>query len=161
MEKFYYKSFMINGEKFTFVPSHRTPLKSHKNDVDLCNTQLTIPYEEMEAAIKELQENGRYKDFIVSEYIAGRDRKEAEWMQKNIEYWNGIRKENEQKAEIMKEVIEDIKTYCKCKEEIVCLVYNKLEDCIKDGYFVVYTYSGHKTIRLADVGIMEYTKRIA
>ena len=40
-------------------------------------------------------------------------------------------------------------------------VYNKLEDCIKDGYFVVYTYSGHKTIRLADVGIMEYTKRIA
>ena len=100
MEKFYYKSFMINGEKFTFVPSHRTTLKSHKNDVDLCNTQLTIPYEEMEAAIKELQENGRYKDFIVSEYIAERDRKEAEWMQKNIEYWNGIRKENERKAEI-------------------------------------------------------------
>ena len=91
MEKFYFKSFMVNGEKFTFVPSHRTPLKLHKNDVDLCNTSLTIPYEEMETAINELQENGRYKDFVVSEYITERDRKEAEQMQKNIEYWDGIR----------------------------------------------------------------------
>lgn len=160
MEKFYFRSFMINGEKFTFVPSHRTPLKLHKNDVDLCNTQLTIPYEEMEKAIKELQKNGRYKDFIVSEYITERDRKEAERIQKNIEYWDGIRKENERKAEIMKEVIADIKAYCNKKEDYE-LVYNKLEDCIKDGYFVIYTYSGHKSIRLADVGIMEYTKRIA
>lgn len=47
MEKFYFKSFIVDGEKFTFVTSHRTPLKLHKNDVDLCNTQLTIPYEEM------------------------------------------------------------------------------------------------------------------
>ena len=80
-------------------------------------------------------------------------------MQKNTKYWNGIRKENERKAEIMKEVIADIKAYCNKKESYE-LVYNKLEDCIKDGYFVIYTYSGHKYIRLVDVGILEYTKRI-
>lgn len=160
MEKFYYKSFMINGEKFTFVPSHRTPLKSHKNDVDLCNTQLTIPYEEMEAAIKELQENGRYKDFIISEYITERNRKEAELIQKNIEYWENIQKENKHKKEIMKNIITEIESYCQNKENYQ-LVYNKLEDCIKDGYFVVYTYSGHKIIRLKEIGILEYNKRIA
>lgn len=59
----------------------------------------------------------------------------------------------------MKEVIADIKAYCDVKEGYE-LVYNKLEDSIKDGYFVVYTYRGHKTIRLSDVGIMDYTKRI-
>ena len=64
MEKFYFKDFIINGEKFTFVPSHRTPLNLHKNDVDLCNTDLTIPFSEMETAIKALQENGKYKDLI-------------------------------------------------------------------------------------------------
>ena len=160
MEKFYFKSFMINGEKFTFTPSHRTPLKLHKNDVDLCNTDLTISYEEMETAIKELQENGRYKDFVVSEYITERDKKEAERMQKNMEYWNGIRNECKRKAEIMKEVIADIKTYCN-KNEGYELVYNRLEDCIKNGYFVIYTYGGHKSISLADAGITEYTKRIA
>lgn len=160
MKNFYFKSFIVNGEKFTFVPSGKTPLKLHKNDVDLCNTNLTIPYEEMEAAIKELQENGRYKDFIVSNYIVERNRKEAERIQKNIEYWDSIRKENERKAEIMKEVIADLKAYCNKKEGYE-LVYNKLEDSIKDGYFVVYTYSGHKIIRLADIGIMDYTRRIA
>lgn len=160
MEKFYFKSFIVNGEKFTFVPSHRTPLKLHKNDVDLCNTQLTIPFSEMEATIKDLQENGKYKDFILSEYIAERDRKEAERMQKNIEYWENICKECERKAKIMKEVIKDIKAYCDKKEGYE-LVYNKLEECIKEGYFVVYTYRGHKTIRFADAGIVEYTKRIA
>lgn len=160
MEKFYFKSFIVDGEKFTFVPSHRTPLKLHKNDVDLCNTQLTIPYEEMETAIKELQENGRYKGFIVSDYIAERDRKETERMQKNIEYWENVHKENEQKKEIIQDIIEEIKIYCDRKEGYQ-LVYNKLEDCIKDGYFVIYTYSGHKIIRLADIDITEYTKRIA
>lgn len=159
MEKFYFKDFIINGEKFTFVPSHRTPLNLHKNDVDLCNTDLTIPFSEMETAIKALQENGKYKDFIVSEYIKDRNHKEVDRMQKNTKYWNGIRKENERKAEIMKEVIADIKAYCNKKESYE-LVYNKLEDCIKDGYFVIYTYSGHKYIRLVDVGILEYTKRI-
>lgn len=160
MEKFYFKSFMVNSEKFTFVPSNRTPLKLHKNDVDLCNTSLTIPYDEMKTTIKELQENGRYKDFIVSEYISERDKKEAERMQKNIEYWENIHKECERKAEIMKDVVAEIKAYCEIKEGYY-LVYNKLEDNIKEGYFVVYTYRGHKAIRLADVGIMEYTKRIA
>lgn len=160
MEKFYFKSFIVDGEKFTFVSSHKTPLKLHKNDVDLCNTNLTIPYEEMETAIKELQENGRYKDFIVYNYIVERNRKEAERIQENIQYWDGIRKENERKAEIMKEVIADVKAYCNKKEGYE-LVYNKLEDSIKDGYFVVYTYRGHKTIRFADTGIVEYIKRIA
>lgn len=160
MEKFYFKSFIVDGEKFTFVTSHRTPLKLHKNDVDLCNTQLTIPYEEMETAIKELQENGRYKDFIVSDYIAERDRKETERMQKNIEYWENVHKENERKKEIIQDIIEEIKIYCDSKEGYQ-LVYNKLEDCIKDGYFVIYTYSGHKIIRIADIDITEYTKRIA
>lgn len=160
MEKFYFKSFIVDGEKFTFVSSHKTPLKLHKNDVDLCNTNLTIPYEEMETAIKELQENGKYKDFVVSEYIIGRDKREAERIQKNIEYWENIRKECERKAKIMKEVIADIKAYCDAKEGYE-LVYNKLEDSIKDGYFVIYTYRGHKTIRLSDVCIMDYTKRIA
>lgn len=160
MEKFYFKSFIVDGEKFTFVPSHRTPLKLHKNDVDLCNTQLTIPYEEMETAIKELQENGRYKDFIVSDYIAERDRKETERMQKNIEYWENVHKENERKKEIIQDIIEEIKIYCDSKEGYQ-LVYNKLDDCIKDGYFVICTYNGHKIIRLADIDITEYTKRIA
>lgn len=160
MEKFYFKSFIVNGEKFTFVPSHRTPLKLHKNDVDLCNTQLTIPYEEMETAIKELQENGRYKDFILSEYILERDQKESERKRKNIEYWENVHKECERKTEIMKEVIAEIKVYCN-RHEGYELVYNKLENYIKDGYFVIYTYRGHKTIRLVDVGIVEYTKRIA
>ena len=159
MEKFHFRSFIVNGEKFTFVPSHRTPLKLHKNDVDLCNTNLTIPFDEMETAIKELQENGRYKNFIMSEYITERDSKAAGRMRKNIEYWDGIRKENERKAEIMKNVIAEIKAYCKNKESYH-LVYNKLEEHIKDGYFVIYTYSGHKTIKLVDAGIMEYTVRI-
>ena len=114
----------------------------------------------METAINELQENGRYKDFVVSEYITERDRKEAEQMQKNIEYWDGIHKECERKDEIMKEVIAEIKVYCR-KNEGCELVYNKLEDCIKDGYFVIYTYSGHKIIRLKEIGIAEYKERIA
>lgn len=160
MEKFYFKSFIVNGEKFTFVPSHRTPLKLHKNDVDLCNTQLIIPFSEMEATIKELQGNGKYKDFILSEYIAERNCNKADWMQENIEYWENVHKENERKNEIIQDIIDEIKIYCDSKEGYQ-LVYNKLEDCIKDGYFVIYTYSGHKIIRLADIDITEYTKRIA
>ena len=94
MENFYFKSFIVNSEKFTFVPSGKTPLKLHKNDVDLCNTNLTIPFDEMETAIKELQKNGSYKNFIISEYITERNRKETERIQKNIEYWKNIKKEN-------------------------------------------------------------------
>lgn len=160
MENFYFKSFIANGKKFTFVRSGKTPLKLHKNDVDLCNTNLTIPFDEMETAIKELQENGRYKNFIISEYITERNRKEAELIQKNIEYWENIQKENKRKKEIMKNIITEIESYCQNKENYQ-LVYNKLEDCIKDGYFVVYTYSGHKIIRLKEIGILEYNKRIA
>lgn len=160
MGNFYFKSFIVNGEKFTFVPSGKTPLKLHKNDVDLCNTNLTIPYDEMETAIKELQKNGRYKDFIISEYIAERTRKETERMQKNMEYWENIQKENKRKKETMKNIITEIESYCQNKENYQ-LVYNKLEACIKDGYFVIYTYSGHKIIRLKEIGILEYNKRIA
>lgn len=160
MEKFYSKSFAVNGEKFTFVPSHRTPLKLHKSDVDLCNTNLTIPFSEMETAIKALQKIGRYKDFIISEYIAERDRKEANRKQKLIEYWENVHKENEYKEEIMQDVIAEIKTYCNSKESYQ-LVYNKLEDSIRDGYFVVCTYTGHKVIRLKEIGITEYLERIA
>lgn len=160
MEKFHFRSFIVNGEKFTFVPSYRTPLKLHKNDVDLCNTNLTIPFDEMETAIKELQENGSYKNFIISEYITERNRKEAEWIQKNIEYWGNIQKESKRKKEIMQNIITEIELYCQNKENYQ-LVYNKLENCIKDGYFVIYTYSGHKIIRLKEIGILEYNKRIA
>lgn len=160
MEKFHFRSFIVNGEKFTFVPSHRTPLKLHKNDVDLCNTNLTIPFDEMETAIKELQKNGSYKNFIISEYITERNRKETERIQKNIEYWKNIKKENKRKKEIMQNIITEIESYCQNKENYQ-LVYNKLEDCIKDGYFVIYTYSGHKIIRLKEIGILEYNKRIA
>ena len=160
MEKFHFRSFIVNGEKFTFVPSHRTPLKLHKNDVDLCNTNLTIPFNEMETAIKELQENGSYKNFIISEYITERNQKETERIQKNIEYWKNIKKENKRKKEIMQNIITEIESYCQNKENYQ-LVYNKLEDCIKDGYFVIYTYSGHKIIRLKEIGILEYNKRIA
>lgn len=81
-------------------------------------------------------------------------------MQKNIEYWENVHKENERKKEIIQDIIEEIKIYCDSKEGYQ-LVYNKLEDCIKDGYFVIYTYSGHKIIRIADIDITEYTKRIA
>lgn len=160
MEKFYFKSFMVNGEKFTFCPSHRTPLKLHKNDVDLCNTNLTIHFSEMETAIKELQENGRYKDFVVLDYIAERDRKEAERMQKDIEYWENVHRECERKKKIMQDVIAEVKTYCSSKDGIE-LVYNKLEECIKEGYFLVYTYRGHNTVRLKEIGIAGYMERIA
>ena len=160
MEKFYFKSFIANSEKFTFVRSGKTPLKLHKNDVDLCNTNLTIPFDEMETAIKELQENGSYKNFIISEYITERNRKEAERIQKNIEYWGNIQKESKRKKEIMQNIITEIELYCQNKENYQ-LVYNKLENCIKDGYFVIYTYSGHKIIRLKEIGILEYNKRIS
>lgn len=159
MEKFYFKSFIVSGEKFTFCHSHKTPLKLHKNDVDLCNTNLTIPFEEMETAIKELQENGRYKDFVVSDYIAERDRKEAERIQKNIKYWENVHRECERKKKIMQDVIAEVKTYCDSKDGFI-LVYNKLEECIKDGYFLVYTYRGHKTVRLKEISITGYMERI-
>ena len=60
----------------------------------------------------------------------------------------------------MQNIITEIESYCQNKESYH-LVYNKLEDCIKDGYFVIYTYSGHKIIRLKEIGILEYNKRIA
>ena len=154
MEKFYFKSFVAGGEKFTFTPTHVIPLKDCKSNVRLCDSNLIIPFTEMGTAIKELQENGRYKDFIISEYIAERDRKEAE------RYWENIHKEVEHKKAIMQDVIADIKAYCSKQAEWV-LVYNKLEDCIKDGYFMIYDelYNGHKIIKLKEVGITEYNER--
>lgn len=75
MKNFYYRTFIAGGEKFTFVPSARTPLKMYRNHVDLCNTSLTIPYTEMETAISQLQTVGEYNGFNVREYVIERERK--------------------------------------------------------------------------------------
>jgi len=155
MKNFYFRDFTINNEKFTFVPSHKTPLKLHQNDVDLCNTNLTIPYEEMETAINELQTFGRYKDFVIAEYIEERNKQLEEYNKRCNKIFEDARKERKRKERIIKEIINEVKEYCNKRQ--VTLVYNKLEENIKQGYFMIWEYIGEqKLIYLKEIGIKEY-----
>ena len=148
------KNFIINNEKFCFVDSGKTPLKNYKNCYDLCNTNLTIQKEELEIAIISLQTNGYYKNFIVSEYLKEREEKEKERQQKNVEYWNNVKMECEVKKNKIQQIIKQIKEYCN-KNLSYILVYNKLEECIEKGYFMVFHkyQNKHIFIKLNDINI--------
>lgn len=155
MNNFYYKDFHIGTTRYTFVKSHKTPLKNHVNDVDLLgigsNTGLTIPFEDMEHAIAELQKSGTYQGFSVADFEKEVKRKEAEHMKKCKSIFETEQKEAQEKKKALAEKIERIKEYCKRQD--VVLVYNKLEECIQDGYFMVWTYKGHKSVRLEAIGL--------
>ena len=150
-----YKNFYIGNVRYTFVKSRKTPLRNHYNDVDLLgmgsDTGLTIPFSEMEHAIEELQKSGSYQGVSATEHEKEVKQKEAEYMEKCNAIFEERQKEVQEKKKELEEKIERIKEYCKAKD--VVLVYNKLEECIQDGYFMVWTYKGHKCVRLETIGL--------
>lgn len=159
MKNFYYKDFVVDGKKFTFTQSHRTPLNKHKYDVDLCGTKLTIPYIEMEQAILELQRTGRYKDFVLKEHIAMQEKIEKENREKWSKHFEKAHAEQIKKEKVIKEIKEELVEFCEAKTYY--LVYNKLEDDIKKDRFLIYTHGRHKTLTLKEAGIKGYKERIS
>ena len=152
----FYKMFKIGKYDAVFVQSGKTPLKDHRTDTDLCmngsRTTLTIPIEEVETAIQELQEKETYNGFIVSDFLEAQEKRRKEAEKKNIEYWENVHKEIEKKKEKTRKIINQIETYSNNNEGYE-LVYNKLEDMIKEGYFLICKYGSHKGINLSDAGI--------
>lgn len=156
------KNFVAYDYKCTFVTSGRTPLKNYKDCFDLCcnggGSNLTIHESEIDIAIDSICKTGIYKDFILSDFITNQKIKEEENTRKNNEYWNKvhdicIENENRLKAKI-EEVGQYFNDVLSKQYSTGCIVYNKLEESIKQGYFIIYTgFSNWKHIQLSDTHI--------
>lgn len=155
----FYYPFMINGKKLEFFTNRYTP--RHENEYSLSYNGyvlMTIDKTEVETAIKALIETNRYMDYDIVELMKQADQKEVERLQKSREKWNNIHLQCIENENRLKSKVEEIKQYFNdvlSKQYITgCIVYNKLEDSVKKGYFTIYTgYSSWKTIHLQDTPI--------
>ena len=140
MEYKHYYSFMINGKKVEFFSTRYTV--HHENEYGLSYNGyvlMTIDKTEVETAIKELTETNYYNGINVLDAMAEADQKESEKQKQNAEYWNRIHNicienENRLKAKI-KEIEQYFNDVLSKQYTTGCIVYNKLEDSIKKGYF--------------------------
>lgn len=161
MEYKHYYSFMINGKKVEFFSTRYTV--HHENEYGLSYNGyvlMSIDKTEAETAIKELTETNCYNGINVLDAMVEVDQKESDKQKQNTEYWDKIHNiciENENrlkaKTEEIKQYFNDVlsKQYCTGG-----IVYNKLEDSIKKGYFTIYTgYSTWETIRLEDTPLKQ------
>ena len=157
----HYYSFMINGKKVEFFSTRYTV--HHENEYGLSYNGyvlMTIDKTEVETAIKELTETNCYNNIDILDAMEKADIKESEKLKKSIEKWDRIHNiciENENR---LKAKTEEIKQYfndvLSKQYSTGCIVYNKLEDSIKCGYFTIYTgYSTWKTIHLEDTPIKQ------
>lgn len=153
--------FLINNKELHFFSTRYTI--HHENEYGLSYNGyvlMTIDKTEVETAIKELTESNSYKGINILDSMIEADKKEAKKLQKSMEKWDRIHNiciENDNrlkcKTEEIKQYFNDVlsKQYCTGG-----IVYNKLEDSIKQGYFTIYTgYSTWKTIHLEDTPIKQ------
>ena len=161
MEYKHYYSFMINGKKVEFFSTRY--IIHHENEYGLSYNGyvlMTIDKTEVETAIKELTETNCYNGINILNAMAIADKKEAEKLQKSIEKWDKIHLICQENNNRLKAKITDIENYFnEILSKDFCtggIVYNKLEDSIKRGYFTIYTgYSTWKTIRLEDTPLKQ------
>jgi hypothetical protein len=121
---------------------------------------MSIDKTEVKTAIKELTETNCYNGINILDEMEKADIKEAEKRKQNAIYWNKVHDiciENENR---LKAKITDIENYfndvLSKQYSTGCIVYNKLEDSIKQGYFTIYTgFSSWKTIKLEDTPIKQ------
>lgn len=159
MEYKHYYSFMIKGKKVEFFSTR--DIIHHENEYGLSYNGyilMTIDKTEVETAIKELTETNCYNGINVLDAMVEADQKESDKQKQNTEYWDRIHNiciENENRLKSKKEEIEQYFNDVLSKQYSTgCIVYNKLEDSIKRGYFTIYTgYSAWKTIYLEDTPI--------
>lgn len=152
-------SFLINGKKLYFFSTRYTV--HHENEYSLSYNGyvlMAVDKTEVETAIKSLTESNCYNGINILDAMAEADKKEAEKQKQATIYWNKVHDiciENENrlkaKTEEIKQYFNDVlsKQYTTGN-----IVYNKLEDCIKQGYFIIYTgFSNWKHIQLSDTPI--------
>ena len=153
--------FSINNKKLSFFSTRYTV--HHENEYGLSYNGyvlMTIDKTEVETAIKELTETNCYNGINIIELMNISDKKEADKLQTSIKKWDKIHLICQENNNRLKAKITDIENYFNdvlSKQYTTgCIVYNKLEECIKHGYFIIYTgFSSWKTIKLEDTPIKQ------
>jgi len=153
--------FIINGKKLHFFSTRYTI--HHENEYGLSYNGyvlMTIDKTEVETAIKSLTESNCYNGINIIEAMAEADQKEQEKQKQATIYWNKVHNiciENENRLKVKIEEIEQYFNDVLSKQYTTGnIVYNKLEDSIKQGYFVIFTgYSTWKTFQLNDTPIKQ------
>lgn len=74
-------------------------------------------------------------------------------------YMDEIHKKRMLEESVLQGLIAEVKKYCEAKKDVQ-LVFNRLEECLKQGYFFIYANNRHTPVYLEDIGISEYTARI-
>lgn len=157
----YQYNFSINNKKLSFYSQQY--IINHGNQYGLSYngySLMEVDKTEIKTAIKELTENYTYKGKNIIELMNNADKKEEERNKKNNEYWDSIHRIKIENDNRLNDKIKEIKEYFNnvlSKQYTTgCIVYNKLEESIKRGYFTIYTgYSTWKTIRLSDTPIKQ------
>ena len=153
--------FSINNKKLSFFSTRYTV--HHENEYGLSYNGyvlMTIDKTEVETAIKELTETNCYNGINILDEMEKADIKEAGKRKQNAIYWNKVHDiciENENRLKAKIEEVENYFNDVLSKQYTTgCIVYNKLEECIKHGYFIIYTgFSSWKTIKLEDTPIKQ------